>query len=68
MIYNYIILLHVNKSFVTVGGALNAIDFFVVVNRCLIDSRCYISKTPSKRCLHWVRDLHTSKENAHTMF
>ena len=36
-----------------VGGALN----FVVVNKCLTDSRCLCK----------IRDLHTSKETLHTI-
>ena len=51
---------------VAVGGVY--VDTFVVVNKCLIDNRCHISKTPSRMCLHWVRNLHISlKENAHIM-
>ena len=50
---------------------LGALIIFLVitsVSRCLIDNRCLISKTPSRRCLHQVRDLHTSKETLHTIF
>ena len=55
-------------EFSSKASSRRCIEIIVVVNKCLTDKRCHMSKTPSRRCLHWVRDLHTSKVNVHTIF